>query len=312
MDGGRVEVVERAELLASGYSEVELRLLRRTGELSPVRPGAYIRVGPGGEDPDSGSPARHRAALFAAARRLAPDAVISHASAAMLHGLPLWSPPGHQPTDRIQITRDRRSGARRSPYVDVHSAALPEEEVVCVEGFMVTSVARTVADLARSLPFEQALVPADAALHHHRTTRADLELAIERGAHRPGNTAARRLVAFADAGAESPGESRSRLAIHRAGLPAPSLQHELRVGGRSWRVDFWWERAGLVGEFDGRTKYGRTLVPGADPGEVVFAEKRREDALRAAGFSVVRWIWADLTDFGPTAARLRQALAPRP
>jgi hypothetical protein len=39
----------------------------------------------------------------------------------------------------------------------------------------------------------------------------------------------------------------------------------------------------------------------------VFAEKRREDAIRDAGFRVVRWIWDDLADFGPTVARLLSA-----
>lgn len=311
MDGGRTEVVERAELLAGGYTDDELRALRRTGALAAVRPGAYIRVDAAEAEPDVGSAARHRATVLATARRLAPDAVISHRSAAMLHGLPLWLPADQQPTDRVQVTRDRRTGARRSPYVDLHSAALPPEEVVGMDGFLVTTVARTVADLARSLPFEQAAVPADAALHHHRATRAELELAIERGAHRPGNAAARRLVAFADAGAESPGESRSRVLIARARLPAPRLQHELRGDKRSWRVDFWWERAGLIGEFDGRVKYGRALAPGGDPGEAVFAEKRREDALRAAGYSVIRWTWADLADFAPIARRIHQALTPR-
>ena len=36
----------------------------------------------------------------------------------------------------------------------------------------------------------------------------------------------------------------------------------------------------MFGEFDGRVKYGRLLKPGQDPGEVVFAEKRREDLIR--------------------------------
>jgi hypothetical protein len=39
----------------------------------------------------------------------------------------------------------------------------------------------------------------------------------------------------------------------------------------------------------------------------VFAEKVREDALRAEGLQVVRWIWADLADFAPVADRLRDA-----
>jgi hypothetical protein len=308
MDGGEGDVVERATLLADGYTDKQLRVLRRTGELSPVRPGAYLKIGPGEVDLEVGSAARHRATVLAAARRLAPGSVISHISAAVLHDLPLWLPSGHQPTDRVQVTRDRRTGARRSPYLDLHSAALHPDDVVGMDGLLVTSVARTVVDLARSLPFERALIPADAALHQHRTTPAELALAIERGAHRPGNAAARRLVAFADAGAESPGESRSRVAIAQAGLPAPRLQYDLRVERRSWRVDFWWEQARVVGEFDGRSKYGRALAPGGDPGEAVFAEKRREDALRAAGCSVIRWTWADLADFAPIAKRLRQAL----
>ena len=40
----------------------------------------------------------------------------------------------------------------------------------------------------------------------------------------------------------------------------------------------------------------------------LWDEKRREDRLRAAGLVVIRWIWADLSDFAPTAARLRPAL----
>ena len=56
-------------------------------------------------------------------------------------------------------------------------------------------------------------------------------------ARRPNNAAARRVVAFADGAAESPGESDSRVAIRRAGLPVPVLQHAV-IGTRT---DFWWE-----------------------------------------------------------------------
>jgi hypothetical protein len=50
MDGGQGEVVERTALLAGGFSDKELRSMRRKGVLSPVRPGAYIPVGTGEED----------------------------------------------------------------------------------------------------------------------------------------------------------------------------------------------------------------------------------------------------------------------
>jgi hypothetical protein len=62
-----------------------------------------------------------------------------------------------------------------------------------------------------------------------------------------------------------------------------------------------------VGEFDGKVKYGRALRPGQDPGEAVFVEKRREDALRDRSLQVVRWVWAELATFDVVAERLWRA-----
>jgi hypothetical protein len=76
----------------------------------------------------------------------------------------------------------------------------------------------------------------------------------------------------ADERSESVGESRSRAAIALAGLPEPVLQWE--VAG--FRTDFGWPDHCVVGEFDGEIKYGRLLRPGQQPGDVVFAEKRRK------------------------------------
>jgi hypothetical protein len=129
-----------------------------------------------------------------------------------------------------------------------------------------------------------------------------------RSAHRRGNTAALRAVEFADGRAESPDESRSRVAIARCGLPVPILQHRFEIAGGA-RVDFWWPEHGTVGEFDGRVKYGRLLRPGQDPAEVLWEEKRREDALRDTGASVVRWVWDEIPTFDPVADRIRRAFA---
>jgi hypothetical protein len=91
------------------------------------------------------------------------------------------------------------------------------------------------------------------------------------------------------------------------------LQWEVRAGGTGaliGRTDFGWPKRRVVGEFDGLVKYGRTLRPGQDPVEVLVAEKVREDALRAQDLAVVRWIWSDLGDFAPVAARIRSRLRP--
>ena len=292
----------RPRLLAAGYSDDELRRMRSQRRLVAVRPGAYVL----GDDERLRNPeTRHALAVHAAVPHLGPGAVVSHMSAAVLHGMPLWGAP----LDRVHVTRPRRSGARRSRHLHVHAAALDADEVVAVDGIAVTSVARTVADLARSLAFEAALVPADGALFLRLADPAALVEAVGRSSSRPGNTAARRVVAFADGGAQSPGESRSRVAMMRAGLPAPILQRHVlsRVGQWIGKVDFDWPGLATVGEFDGEVKYGRLLRPGQEPGEVVFAEKLREDAIRDQGLRVVRWVWADLTDFGAVAARLRHA-----
>ena len=82
----------------------------------------------------------------------------------------------------------------------------------------------------------------------------------------------------------------------RLGLPPPDLHVRLRRpdGSLIARCDFGWRDARVLGEFDGRIKYGRLLRPGQAPGDVVFEEKRREDALRDERWGMVRWVWREL------------------
>ena len=97
------------------------------------------------------------------------------------------------------------------------------------------------------------------------------------------------------------------MAIARARIPPPVLQHDVPELGV--RTDLYWEEFRTVGEFDGKAKYGRGLRPGQDPGEAVYREKRREDALRDLGLQVVRWTWDRLSPFDAPAERLRRAFA---
>jgi hypothetical protein len=290
----------RRDLHASGYDDHEIRRAIRGGALHIVQRGAYLS-GPAVSEPTD----RHRAEIRAALAHLTPDAVVSHVSAAVLHCLPVWGVP----LDRVHVTRTRRrSGARRGRRVHVRCAPLDTDEIGLVDGLPVTSPARTILDVARTVPFERAVVIVDAALRRGLVDPATLGAAVVRRPRWPGLPSARRVIAFADARSESPGESRSRVAIARAGLAPPTLQWEIRAAadGRVVGVaDFGWKRARLIGEFDGRVKYGRLVKPGRHPGDVVFAEKVREDALRAEGLTVVRWTWADLDAFAPVAARLR-------
>ena len=299
-------VLHRAvNLRAAGYGEDDVRRLVRSGVLVPVRRGAYVERE---RAPDDGA-ARHALLLRAGLAELGAGAVASHVSAAVLHGLPTWG----LPLDRAHVTFDRPSGGRLDARVHVHTAPLHGGDVVMVDGMPATSVARTVVDVARRMPFETAVAVADAALRSAGKSEVDiaachaqLRAATGRAKGWPGVPAARQVLAFADGRSESVGESRSRVAIARAGLLTPALQLPVRLGGATAYCDFGWPAQRTVGEFDGKVKYGRLLRPGQEPGDAVYAEKLREDAIRAEDWEVVRWAWADLRNFAATAARIRE------
>ena len=291
----------RRQLRAAGYPDHEVTRLARAGALTAVRRGAYL-VGAPPDDPA----VRHRAQIRAAVAQLGTGAVVSHVSAAVLHGWTPWSIP----LDQVRVTRARRGGGRSNGALHMRTAPLGPQELDLIEGIAVTSAARTVIDVARSEPFEQAVVLADQALASNAVDAAAVRAAFDRAAGWPGAPAAGRVVGFADGRSQSVGESRSRVALARAGLPTPTLQWTVRDerGRRIGDVDFGWPAARVVGEFDGMIKYGRLLRPGQSASDVVVAEKVREDALRAMDLQVVRWVWPDLDDFDPVAARLRQRL----
>lgn len=294
----------RSRLLAAGFSDAEIAGLIRAGDLSSVRRGAYVSGPLPGDRAE-----RHVLEVRAAVEHLAEDAVVSHVSAALVHGLPVWNVP----LDRVHATRGRSSGGRRGRIVHLHVAPLRPDEITVIDGVAVTAIPRTLVDVARSVPFEQAVVIADAALATVPGLAPDLTTALLRATGWPGIGAARRSLAFADGGSGSVGESRSRVAIRRAGLPTPVLQWEVvgRHGRWLGRVDFGWPDLLTVGEFDGKVKYGRLLRPGQAAGDAVFAEKIREDGLRDEDLAVVRWTWADLETFAPVADRLRARFRPR-
>ena len=137
----------------------------------------------------------------------------------------------------------------------------------------------------------------------------ELGAAVVGGAGRNGIGRARIATGMLDIRSESPGESASRVIFQLHGLPAPDLQHEVRAadGTLVGRSDAAWPEFRTLGEFDGRTKYGRLLRPGQRTEDVVYAEKLREDALRELGWEVVRWTWADLRDPEALIRRIERA-----
>ena len=273
-----------AGLLGAGVSADRIQVLVRQGVLVRVGRGAYVHgaLAKKVKGSRAGEQALSLASVLAGGQ---PGVVGSHESAAIIHGLDLFGrrAPGVTVTHRP----GEGSGTGRAG-VRVHLAALPASHVTARSGVAVTSVARTVVDLARTSSFRSGVVVADSALRGKLTTKAELGAVLADCARWPGLTRARQVVEFSDALSESALESLSRVVFREQGIPPPELQQW--VGGDDegvvGRADFLWRRSGTIGEADGALKY-------ADPQRAI-AQLRRDARLRAAGFQVVHFTWDDI------------------
>lgn len=278
-------VVTREQALAAGLSERQLRGSGRP--LVRLRQGVYGRRLPAGPE---------RVAAEVAAARLVSDVdlVAAGATAALLHDLPLLGAPPR----RLHLAEHKEERVRHHGA----STTLTADETVTVLGVPVTSLARTAADVARSRGFAAGVVTADAVLARE-VSRDELEAVLLGRARWPGSRYARAALAFADGRSESPLESLGRVRCHEQGLPAPDLQVWLGdAHGPIARVDQYWPAHRTVAEADGALKYGSAMD--------LFAEKRREDRLREAGYEVVRYTWDEVFHHPElVAARIRRAFA---
>ena len=267
----------------------------RRGEFTALYRGVYVlTVTWSGLGPDAQYAFRVKAAVCASRAPV----VLSHESAAVLWRLPIL---GAWP-ERVHTVEDRVGHGRSTVMFERHAEGIPDSGEV-IHGVRVTTLARTIVDIARRRPFDRAVTMIDAALrrNEHPTvgvprtslSRSDLLAELEGFAVRQGTARARRAIEFADGRADRPGESMSRMSMHAARLPKPELQVPLRgQSGARYFGDFWWKDANLVGEFDGAAKYeDPEFLRGRTPHQALLDEKRREDDIRAAGFRLTRWGW---------------------
>ncbi|WP_182347289.1 type IV toxin-antitoxin system AbiEi family antitoxin domain-containing protein [Tomitella gaofuii] len=308
---GSTQLSFRTDALRRGVDDHGLHRMRQAGDLVTVRPGVYAAP-----SACRTRRSRHRAAIVAALAKLHSPAVISHISAAALHGLPLLDAD----LSRVHMTRTGSGGGTTSPRRRLHVTPLTPEDITEVDGIPVTTIARTITDLALESGFDKAVAIGDNALNNALVATADLHAAMGRTGRRIGAHKARSAIRFMDCRSESPGESLSRVALDRLGIRGPELQRVIRSHGQHLaRVDFYLDDEGIVGEFDGVSKYsGSEETPAPEsPAAVLVQEKKREDRLRRCGLVVARWGWKDLHTPGEleriiTAARELAADCPAP
>jgi hypothetical protein len=211
------------------------------------------------------------------------------------------------PTDRVHVTRLDGGAGRVEAGVVHHEGFCLDDDIVEVEGMRVLCAERCALEAGTRVDNEHALVVLDSVLHLGLSNSDSLQRRFELMGSWPHMRHLHIPVRMANGKSESAGESRGRWHFRSIGVPAPQCQFEVYDADGILRgtCDWAWPEHRTLGEFDGRAKYGRLLKPGQDPGEVVFAEKQREDELREiTGSSMVRLTWADYERPRVLAARL--------
>jgi hypothetical protein len=200
-------------------------------------------------------------------------------TAAALHGfdtentttLHVINPPQCQLRSADGLSVHRREGA----------------PLVVVDGRPVTAPAWTAVEVARGLRRPRAFATLDAALRSGTCERTDLWRAAVRQAGRRGIVAIRDLIPLADPRAESPMESELRLVVLDAGLPTPTLQHEVVDGnGQLRRLDLAWPEYRVAAEYDG--------VPWHSGADELRSDRVRQVALQDIDWVVISAMFDDV------------------
>jgi hypothetical protein len=234
-----------------------------------------------------------------ALRQLGAGAVLSHETAARLHGIALHDDDG---TERVTVPRARHG--KGVPGWHVHRSDVPSTDTEGRQGLRCTGAARTLADLARVQDHDKAVCAIDAALRERVVAEEDLlPLAAIRGR---GARGVRAAVAAADPKSGSVLETLLRLVIAEAGLPTPVSQYQVADHGHEVaRVDFCWPDERLVVEADGYAYHSNR--------EHYRRDRRRTNELARLGWRVLRFTWEDVVGRPEhVVALIRACLEPRP
>lgn len=234
----------------------------------------------------------HRLSARAAYLRFEGRAMVSHHSALAWAGLPVH----RADLGTVHLTRTVPGSSRSRPRLMIHRAlpGLPAADRVPLAVAIVQS--------GLSGQPLTALIAADAALHANRIDRDDLDEALDLLARSRGIGAVRAILDHADARVESPGESIIGHRLRQLGW-AVVPQHPVDTDLGRKHADFRIEGTPVLVEFDGEVKYR-----GAEGGKVVFAEKRREDAMRRKGWFFARYVWSEVDDLDLIERRVQDAL----
>jgi very-short-patch-repair endonuclease len=282
-------VVARRQLLALGFGEEAIKLRVDAGRLNPLHREVYavglLRVSRNG---------RWLAAVLA----YGDGALLSHRSAAALWGL------ARSRTQTVDVTAPVGwQGSLRREGIWIHRGRLPPEHRDARTGIPVTTVARTLFDLAEVVDFRRLEAAWEEADRLNLLQLRAVERACELGYGRRALRPIRRLLAESRAPivTRSPLEDRFAVLCRKHRLPEP-VRNTTVLG---FEVDALWPREHLIVELDGYAFHRHRAAFERD--------RARDAALQAADYRVLRLTHRRLEENGSVvAAQLRRLLAAAP
>jgi very-short-patch-repair endonuclease len=269
-------LVTLAQLRGLGLGDRAVQQRAARGKLHRLHRGVYA-VGH--------SVLSHDGCWLGAVLACGPDAVLSHRSAAAAWGI------RRSDRTRIDVTTPRR-GRTAPPGVQIHRVrSLASDDVTHHRGIPITTVARTLVDLADVLE----LHALERAVHESEVLRLldmrAVDDTLTRANGRRGVTPLRAALAEPPVGpTRSALEDRFLALVRSAALPLRRLNSSIALGDRRFEVDCLWPSERVVVELDGEDVH---LTRRA------FQSDRVKDlALAADGYVVVRLTWQQVTRAG--------------
>lgn len=282
-------VVGRKQLREIGISDTAIDGRVAVGRLHRLHRGVFA-VG----HRAIGVQGRRMAAVLASG----PGAVLSHASAAALWGL------RGATGGPVHVTTARK--CRSSDSIRRHFSLLPEDETTTVDGISVTTVPRTIFDLAATGTTDRVESLVRESEYRQLYDRLSLPDLLERYPRRRGapriRVALERIEGLPPGRPKSPLEERFLPFLLRYGLPRPHLNEWIVLDDKRYQVDCHWHGTSQIVELDGWEGHGTRSAFRSD--------RARDRRLRVAGYSVTRVSWAQLEDEPEAvAADLRHLLS---
>jgi len=262
--------IGHAQLVDAGLSQTEINRRVTAGWLHRQHRGVFAVGHPG---------LTARGRWVAATLAGGDGAVLSHRSAAALWGI---GRDGDAPTITIPATKRRRRAG-----LEIHAGQLRHDETLVVDGIPVTSVGRTLLDLAEVVTVNELTTIIDNATNSRRLGRNTMPSVIDAANGRHGLKAlkqALRLTRPQDVLTRSELERRALKLIATTGLPIPDVNQRLH----GYEVDLLWRDARLVVELDSRPHHGTDIALDRDT--------RRAGDLMAHGWRVGRLTWRQVVN----------------